>query len=98
MGNGSGGADASVLFNLDGFKVVAHTMRDGEWWLLIETTQTRSGCPSCGVIGIGNGRRRVLIRDFPIAGVPVVLVWAKRSRRCCEALCGSTRRTLVGGL
>ncbi len=64
MGNGSGGADASVLFNLDGFKVVAHTMRDGEWCLLIETTQTRSGCPSCGVIGIGNGRHRVLVRDL----------------------------------
>lgn len=87
MGNGSGGADASVLFNLDGFKVVAQTMRDGEWWLLIETTQTRAGCPSCGVIGIGNGRRRVLIRDLPIAGVPVVLVWAKRTRACDESLC-----------
>ena len=87
MGNGSGGADASVLFNLSEFKVVAQTMHNGEWWLLIETSQTRGGCPSCGVIGVGNGRRRVLVRDLPIAGTPVVLVWAKRTRRCLEPLC-----------
>lgn len=87
MGNGSGGADASVLFNLSEFKIVAQTMRNGEWWLLIETTQTRAGCPSCAVIGTGNGRRRVLVRDLPIAGVPVVLVWAKRTWRCLEGLC-----------
>lgn len=31
VGNGSGGADASVLFNLSKFKVVAQTMRDSEW-------------------------------------------------------------------
>ena len=87
MGNGSGGADASVLFNLFEFKVVAQTMRDGEWWLLVETTRTRAGCPSCGVIGMGNGRRRVLVRDLPIAGTPVVLVWAKRTFACDEPLC-----------
>jgi len=87
VGNGSGGADASVLFNLSEFKVVAQTMRDGEWWLLIETSRTRAGCLSCGVIGGGNGRRRVLVRDLPIAGTPVVLVWAKRTWRCRETLC-----------
>lgn len=87
MGNGSGGADASVLFNLSEFKVVAQTMRDGEWWLLVETRLARAGCRSCGVIGIGNGRRRVLVRDLPIAGTPVVLVWAKRTWRCREPLC-----------
>ncbi|MCY7301133.1 MAG: ISL3 family transposase [Ilumatobacteraceae bacterium] len=69
------------------FKVVAQTMRDGEWWLLIETSRTRAGCLSCGVIGGGNGRRRVLVRDLPIAGTPVVLVWAKRTWRCREPLC-----------
>lgn len=87
MGNGSGGADASVLFNLFEFKVVAQTMHNGEWWLLVETGRTRAGCLSCGVIGTGNGRRRVLVRDLPIAGTPVVLVWAKRTWRCREPLC-----------
>ncbi len=87
MGNGSGDADASVLFNLGAFKVRAQTMRDGEWWLAVETDRTRAGCPSCGVFGVGNGRRRVLVRDLPVAGTPVVLVWAKRTWRCRETLC-----------
>jgi transposase len=87
VGNGSGDADASVLFNLGAFKVRAQTMRDGEWWLAVETDRTRAGCPSCGVFGVGNGRRRVLVRDLPVAGTPVVLVWAKRTWRCRETLC-----------
>lgn len=37
--------------------------------------------------GVGNGRRRVLVRDLAIAGTPTVLVWAKRTFRCREELC-----------
>ena len=87
MRNGSGDADASVLFNLRGFRVHAQTMVEGEWWLAVDTDAGRAACRSCGVFGVGNGRRRVLVRDLPIAGVPVVLVWAKRAWRCCETLC-----------
>ena len=85
--NGSGDADASVLFNLSGFAVRAQTMHEGEWWLAVETSEARSACRSCGVFGVGNGRRRVLVRDLPIAGTPVVLVWSKRTWRCREPLC-----------
>ena len=42
--------------------------RDGELWLAVETTQDRAWCPDCGVRATGNGRRRVLVRDLPIAG------------------------------
>jgi hypothetical protein len=35
----------------------------------------------------GHGRRRVNVRDLPIAGRPVVLVWAKRLWRCPEPAC-----------
>ncbi len=87
MRNGSGDADASVLFNLSGFAVRAQTMHEGEWWLAVETSEARSACRSCGVFGVGNGRRRVLVRDLPIAGTPVVLVWSKRTWRCREPLC-----------
>jgi transposase len=72
---------------MDGFVVVAQTVADGEHWLLIETTATRSWCPDCGVAGVGNGRRRVKVRDLPIAGVATVLVWSKRTFRCREQLC-----------
>ncbi|MGE3689301.1 MAG: transposase family protein, partial [Acidimicrobiia bacterium] len=40
----------------------------------METTRTRAGCPACGVVGVGNGRRRVKVRDLSIAGTPTVLV------------------------
>ena len=92
MRNGSGGDAVGVaaLLGMDGFVVTAQAVRDGEVWLAVETTATRLACPGCGVFGIGNGRRRVVVRDLPIAGRPTVLVWAKRTGRCREPLCGRT--------
>lgn len=87
MEQGSDAAGVAALLGMDGFVVTAQTVRDGEVWLAVETTATRLACPDCGVIGVGNGRRRVLVRDLPIAGRPTVLVWSKRTGRCCEALC-----------
>jgi zinc-finger of transposase IS204/IS1001/IS1096/IS1165 len=43
--------------------------------------------PVCGVRAVGNGRRRVVVRDLPLADRPVVLVWAKRLWRCPEPAC-----------
>lgn len=87
MEHGSDAAGMAALLGMHGFVVTAQTVRDGEHWLAIETTTTRLACPDCGVIGIGNGRRRVIVRDLPIAGTPTVLVWAKRTGRCREPLC-----------
>ena len=78
MANGSGEPSATALVGIDGFVVRSQIVHDNEHWLLVETTTTRSWCPSCGVVGAGNGRRRVLVRDLSIAGVPTVLVWARR--------------------
>lgn len=86
--NGSGDADASVLFNLSGFAVRAQMMHEGEWWLALETLEAWLACRSCGLCGVGNGRRRVVARDLPIVGTPVVLVWSKRTWRGREPLCG----------
>ena len=88
MANGSGEPSATALVGMDGFVVVAQTVADGEHWLLIETAATRSWCPDCGVAGVGNGHRRVKVRDLPFAGILTVLVWSKRTFRCPEALCG----------
>ncbi len=87
IGHGSDGATA--LFDMAGFVVRAHMVEDGEWWLLIETTVDVVGCPSCGVRAEGHGRRRVQVRDLPIAGRPVRLVWSKRTWRCRERLCAT---------
>jgi transposase len=96
VGNGSGGdAGATALVGLDGFVVKSQVVCGGEHWLLVETTADRAWCPSCGVRAVGNGRRRVTVRDLPIAGVATVIVWAKRTWRCREerCVCGSWSET-----
>jgi transposase len=74
---------------MPGFVVGAHVVEDCEWWLLIETTADRVGCAGCGVRAVGHGRRRVQVRDLPIAGRPVRLVWAKRVWRCADGDCAA---------
>ncbi len=87
MANGSGEPSATALVGMEGFVVKSQIVRDGEHWLLVETMEPSRWCPSCAVAGVGNGRRRVVVRDLPIAGVPTVLVWDKRTFRCREQLC-----------
>jgi transposase len=43
----------------------------------------------CGIRAVGHGRRRVKVRDLPIADRAVVLVWAKRLWRCPEPACAA---------
>jgi transposase len=83
------GSGVSALVGLDGFVVCAQLLDEasGEWWLAVETSEDRTWCPSCGVRAVGHGRRRVVVRDLPLADRPVVLVWAKRLWRCREPAC-----------
>lgn len=78
---------ATALLGMPGFVVGAQTEVDGELWLHVETTQDRAWCPGCAVRAVGHGRRRVSVRDLPVGGRPVVLVWAKRLWRCAEPAC-----------
>ena len=87
MGHVSEGATA--LLGLDGLVVLAHVRHGGELWILVETTVSVMGCPGCGTRATGHGRRRVAVRDLPVAGRPVVLVWAKRLWRCTEPECST---------
>ena len=82
-----GSDDASALVGMPGFVVRAQVLRDGEWWLAVETATERAWCPSCGVRAVGHGRARSVVRDLPIAGVATVLVFARRRWLCPEALC-----------
>jgi len=66
--NGHGSESATALFDMAGFVVRAHVMEAGEWSLQVETTADRVGCAACGVRAVGHGRRRVEVRDLPIAG------------------------------
>jgi transposase len=83
----NGSDDATALVWMRELVVGAQVLRDGEWWLAVETTADRAWCPSCAVRAVGHGRSRVLVRDLPIAGTPTVLVFARRRWRCGEELC-----------
>jgi zinc-finger of transposase IS204/IS1001/IS1096/IS1165 len=84
---GSDGSAVSALVGLDGFVVVAQVDVDGEWWVKVETIATVVGCESCVSRAVGHGRRLVQVRDLPVAGRPVRLMWAKRLWRCSEPAC-----------
>jgi transposase len=75
------------MLGLAGFVVLAGAEYGGELEVLIETTETTTGCPRCGVVATAHGRREHLVRDIPSAGRPVTLVWAKRLWRCREPRC-----------
>lgn len=82
-----GSASAVALLGLEGFVVRAAEVIDGELHQMIETTATRVGCATCGVIASLHDRREVRVRDLPSGGRPVVLVWSKRVWRCEEPDC-----------
>ena len=81
-------ASVSALLGLDGFEVVLAELVDDEWQLAVQTTATVIGCAGCGVPATPHGRREVRVRDLPIGGRPVVLLWRKRLWRCREPACG----------
>jgi len=81
-------ASGSALLGLDGFQVVSAELVGGEWQLEVQTTDPVVGCVGCGVRATPHGRRAVRVRDLPIGGRPVVLVWRKRIWRCREPACG----------
>ena len=78
---------AARMLGLPGFRVLAAGEVGDELELLIETVETVTGCPRCGVIATAHGRRPHLVRDVAAGGRRVALVWSKRLWRCEEALC-----------
>jgi hypothetical protein len=81
-------ASASGLLGLGGFEVLAAEILGGEWQLEVQTAATVVGCVGCGMRAELHGRRTVRVRDLPIGGRPVVLMWHKRIWRCREPACG----------
>src|SRR5690606_27220760 len=82
-----------MLFGIDGMRVRAQAEIVDEWWLKIETAPDVVGCTGCGTRAVGHGRRRVKVRDLPVFGRPVVLVWAKRLWRCPDPGCSAQPST-----
>ena len=75
------------MLGLPGFVAVLSGEYGGELEVVVETIETTTGCPSCGVVATAHGRRDHLVRDIPVAGRAVLLVWRKRVWRCDQRLC-----------
>ncbi len=75
------------MLGLAGFVVLAVSDYGGELEQAIETTADLVGCPQCGAVAELHDRRPSWVRDLPVAGRPVTLVWVKRVWRCRHRLC-----------
>ena len=67
------------------------TGKDGSVLLEVESDDVLTGCPDCGVVAIGHGRRVQLLHDAPCFARPVRVRWRERIWRCPEPACA--RRT-----
>ncbi len=84
---GDGTGLPAAMLGLTGFVVLAAGEYGGELELLVQTCETVTGCPQCGVVATAHGRRERLVRDIPAGGRAVLLVWRKRIWRCDQRLC-----------
>ena len=83
---------ADELFGVEGMHLLDVSIGDdGLVRVDVETDQTLAGCPDCGVVAIGHGRRVQVLHDAPCFGRPVRVWWRKRIWRCGEPTC--PRRT-----
>jgi transposase len=82
-----GSVSGAIMLGLDEFELHVVVERDGELELTVQTTAALVGCAVCGVRAQSHARRTVRVRDLPIGGRPVVLVWRKRIWRCAEPAC-----------
>jgi transposase len=75
-----------LLLGLDGVHVEHVDRRDGLLVVTVSSPATPTGCPSCGVVATGRGRRRRVLHDVP--GVTRVrIVWRQRVWRCGDEDC-----------
>ncbi|PXY32863.1 transposase [Prauserella coralliicola] len=81
-----------MLLGLDGVHVEHVDRRAGVLVVTVSSPPSPTGCPSCGVVAVGRGRRRRVLHDVP-AATRVRIVWRQRVWRCGDADC--PRKTFV---
>ncbi|WP_447943599.1 ISL3 family transposase [Microbacterium aurum] len=85
-------ARCDVLLGLDGVHVEHVDRSDGALVVTVSSPVAPAGCPGCGVVAVGRGRRRRVLHDVP--GVTRVrIVWRQRIWRCDDQHC--VRKTFV---
>ncbi|WP_445260441.1 ISL3 family transposase [Pseudarthrobacter raffinosi] len=78
---------ADTLLGVPGVHITSVTEADTGLIVHVETDQTINGCPVCGVVAVGHGRRQIRLHDIPCFGRPVRRAWAKRLWRCPDEHC-----------
>jgi transposase len=53
----------------------------------VESDADIGGCPECGVVAVGHGRRIHEVADAPCLGIPTLIRWRKRIWRGAEPTC-----------
>ena len=82
----------TALLGLDGFVLLAVSQVEGELEQAVETTAAQDWCAGCGVSASAHGRRVVRVRDLPVSGRAVTLLWVKRLFVVKRGRARSTRR------
>jgi transposase len=81
-------ARADALFNAAGMHVLdVHVDELDRLVVTVESDEDVGGCPSCGVVATGHGRRVHEAADAPCFGAVTVVRWRKRIWRCLEPAC-----------
>ncbi|MBN9200306.1 MAG: transposase, partial [Microbacterium chocolatum] len=81
-----------MLLGLDGVHVEHVDRHDDLLVVTVSTLAGPTGCPACGVVVTGRGRRLRVLHDVP-GMTRVRVVWRQRVWRCSEAAC--SRKTFV---
>jgi len=92
------GDATTLLFGLDGFRVVSVTHAqehaEGGREVVVEGVQSEQACPDCGVLSRAVHARKVRrIKDLPHGARPLRLWWDQRRWACRERAC--RRRTFA---
>lgn len=80
-------APACAVFAVDGFHITGVEHRGDMIVVDVQTDAVVVGCPVCGVLAEGRGRRVHRLADAPAFGLPVQARWSKRLWRCAEPDC-----------
>jgi len=80
-------ARADAMFGAEGLHVLDVRCDPDRLVVTVETDAGPVGCPVCGVVAAGHGRRQVSAAGAPCFGRPVRVLWRKRLWRCTEPAC-----------
>src|SRR5829696_2307063 len=84
-------ARADAMFDVARMHVLAVAVDEKDRLVLsVESDRVEHGCPSCGVLAVGHGRRLHVLHDVPCFGRVTLVRWLKRIWRCREPMCATT--------